>query len=138
MSIFADDWRDCLREQYRYVVQQQDQRTEATLTDVLHEAGFSDDELAALRLEATMRAEDMPDDYVPEEIQTLVQGVDVAPEAPEAIPDEPPVVVVDEDEPEPAPLTFDELAAEESPEPLDEPDEPDEAEPDSPQQMSLF
>ncbi len=139
--IFADDWRDCLREQYKYVIRQQDHRTEATLTDVLHQVGFTDDELAALRLDATMRADDMPDDYVPEEVQAAYAGVDV-PEASQMVADEPADAVVEADEDaieDETPATYDELleqaeetlAEEEVP---GEPDEPD----DAPEQLSLF
>jgi hypothetical protein len=135
--IFADDWRDCLREQFKYVIRQQDQRTQATLLSVLYEVGFTDDELDALRLEATMRAEDMPDDYVPDAVRQSYAGVDV-PEAAEVVEDE------DEDdalEPE-APATYDELI-EQVEEVADEdvvdeaPEEPEDDE-DSPQQMSMF
>lgn len=66
MSVFSDDWRDCLREQYQYVVRQQDRVTERSLLVVLHQVGFSDDELRQLKLAATMRADDLPDDFVPD------------------------------------------------------------------------
>lgn len=145
--IFADDWRDCLREQYKYVIQQQDRRTEATLTQMLYEVGFSEDELAALRLQATLRTEDMPEDYVPEEVQQHYAGVDVT--GPEEPAEEVTVLAADEvpEEEDPAleAATFDEMVAEDAPaEPdaLDEDvdDAPDSADdsPDSPQQMSLF
>ncbi len=83
MSVFADDWRDCLRAQFRYVIQQQDHHTEESLAAVMLDMGFSEDELHALRLEASIRAEDMPDDFVPEEVLASVSapGVDVPPEA---------------------------------------------------------
>lgn len=142
--IFADDWRDTLREQYKYVIQQGDTRTEETLTQVLHEVGFTDDDLAALRLEATMRAEDMPDDYVPDEVKQSFAGVDVPAE--EAVTDR----VAAEDEAddiaiEEEPATYDELVemAEELPdEDADELDNADDPAPeddeDSAQQMSMF
>ncbi len=66
--IFADDWRDCLREQYKSVIRQQDTRTETTFTAVLYDVGYTQDELTALKFEATLRADDMPDDYVPEAV----------------------------------------------------------------------
>jgi hypothetical protein len=136
--IFADDWRDCLREQFKYVIRQQDHRTQATLLSVLYEVGFTDDELDALRLEATMRAEDMPDDYVPDAVRQSYAGVDVPEAAAEVVEDE------DEDNaPEPeAPATYDELI-EQVEEVVDEdvvdeaPEEPEDDE-DSPQQMSMF
>ncbi|HLV36525.1 MAG TPA: hypothetical protein VKY59_15470 [Spirillospora sp.] len=139
--IFADDWRDCLREQYRYVIRQQDKRTEATLTEVLQEVGFSEDELAALKLEATMRADQMPDDYVPEAISAAAYaGVEVVEAAAGGVvdiaaePDEAAAELNDEE-----PTMFDDLAAEESLDEVNEPDSEDEDDdPDVPQQLSLF
>ncbi|MBZ0303290.1 MAG: hypothetical protein K8J31_26340 [Anaerolineae bacterium] len=140
--IFADDWRDCLREQYRYVLQQQESRTEATLTQVLHEVGFSEDELAALKLDATLRAEDMPDDYVPEEVtQQYYAGVEVPDAAPveaadeEALPDL--TSPMDDIDSEPEIVTFDEQVLEAPVEALEAGGEPDDDE-DAPQQLSLF
>ena len=139
--IFADDWRDCLREQYKAVIQQQDARTETTLTAVLYVVGFTQDELAALKFEATLRADDMPDDYVPEEIeQQYYAGVDVP--AAEVI--EPVAQIVEmaetiEEDDEPDSELPDELPVESA---LDDEDlldatEPDD-EPDQPQQLSMF
>jgi hypothetical protein len=71
MSVFADDWRECLREQYKSVVRNEDRVTLQSLTAVMHQVGFTDDELTQLRIEATMRVEDMPDDFVPD--MSLVQ-----------------------------------------------------------------
>lgn len=140
--IFADDWRDCLREQYKYVIRQQDKRTEETLTSVLHDVGFDDDELRALKLEATMRAEDMPDDYVPDEVKSVHAGAEpVIEEAPvEELVIE---AEIDEAEEEPEPVTYDELVEQEA-EPetedaLDDEQAPeDDEDADAPQQMSLF
>lgn len=64
MSVFTDEWRRCLREQYKYVIRNQDRVTRPSLTDVLHSVGFTDDELRQLEIEATMRVEDVPDDFV--------------------------------------------------------------------------
>lgn len=73
---FADEWRECLREHYKYIIREQDRVTERSLLTVMHEVGFDDAELAELRVLATMRAEDMPEDYIPEAIyQTM--GVDL-------------------------------------------------------------
>ena len=103
---------------------------------------FTDDELAALRLEATMRADDMPDDYVPDEVKNSYVGVDL-PEAPIETVEEVSTTLVDvadadelEDE---TPPTYDELVEQaeetlEEPEIEEAPDEPD----DSPEQLSLF
>jgi hypothetical protein len=66
MSIFADEWRACLREQYKFVVAANEQVTLQSLTEVMVQVGFGDDELAQLRVEATIRVEDVPDDFVPD------------------------------------------------------------------------
>lgn len=66
MSVFEDEWRACLREQYKYVIRNGDHVTLRSLVPVLHEVGFTDDELAQLRIEATLRTEDVPDDFVPD------------------------------------------------------------------------
>jgi hypothetical protein len=66
MSVFGDDWRDCLREQYKYVVQQEDNITKQSLTDVLNSVGFSERELTELGVEATMHVDDVPEDFTPD------------------------------------------------------------------------
>lgn len=85
-SIFADDWRDCLRSHYQAVVRRNDQLTLKTLVGVMHEVGFNDDELRDLEFNATLRTEDVADDYVPDmEIMSGAQPV-AKPEAPAAEP----------------------------------------------------
>lgn len=64
-SPFADDWRECLREHYKYVIRTDDKAALQTLPSVLHEAGFSDDDLRQIELEATMHVDDAPADFVP-------------------------------------------------------------------------
>lgn len=126
-SIFADEWRDCLREHYMYVIREQDNVTRPTLTKVMLEAGFSDEELAELRVRATIRADEMPEDFVPD-MDVLEAKIQPVPEMPvmevsspeEVIEDEPPV---------------DELVAQEVEEIEEEIEEDD---PDQPQQLSLF
>jgi hypothetical protein len=65
-SPFTDDWRDCLRAHYQEVVRNQDHVTERTLVGVLHEVGFSESEMAELKVLATLRVEDVPPDFVPD------------------------------------------------------------------------
>lgn len=112
MSVFADDWRACLREHYMHVVRTGDRVTLPSLTLVMHEVGFTDGDLAELRVLATMRADDMPADYVPPEVAQArtFAAVEVAPE-PDDLPPEP--------EPEIE-------------------DEPDAGDCDAPKQLSLF
>jgi hypothetical protein len=129
--VFAEDWRDCLREQYRYVVRQQDMHTVATLTEVLYEVGFGSNELAALHREATLHAEHRPDDIVPQAPPSpaLTAGVDLPL----------PLAAVDE-EPEPEAVLPSE-AAEPADHLLDEAESTPAApenDADLPQQLSLF
>jgi len=65
-SIFTDEWRRCLRAHYMDVIRRNDQITLKSLVRVMHDTGFNDDELAELRVRATMRADEMPDDFVPD------------------------------------------------------------------------
>ena len=66
MSIFSMDWRACLREQYKQVFRIQDSSVKESLTDIMLRAGFTEAELAQLCIEATMRTEDAPADFVPD------------------------------------------------------------------------
>ena len=63
-SVFFEEWMRSLREQYKYVVRKQDKVALPSLTAVLHQIGFTDDELTQLRLEATLRQDDVGADYV--------------------------------------------------------------------------
>lgn len=117
---FVDEWRECLREHFKYIIREQDSVTERSLVTVMHEVGFDDAELAELRVLATMRAEDMPDDYVPQEVFQS-PGVDLpASEVVEAAAPEP--------EEEAVPVDVAEVST----------PAPDEVVDDGPKQMSLF
>lgn len=61
MSIFADDWRECMIEQYKEVIRNDDRVTLKSLIVVMHDVGFTDDEMAQYRMEATMKNE-VPDE----------------------------------------------------------------------------
>src|SRR4051794_37941903 len=64
-SIFADEWRNCLRAHFTTVIRNNDKITEKTLRGVMFEAGFTDAELKELTVRATMRVEDVGEDFVP-------------------------------------------------------------------------
>lgn len=89
-SVFAQDWREALQAHYKHVVRNNDQITLKTLVGVLHDVGFTDDDLRQLAFEATLRTEDVADDFVPDmEIMSGAQPVakpDVS--APEVVPPE--------------------------------------------------
>ncbi len=65
-SVFFDEWLRSLREQYKEVVRNDDRVTLPTLTTVMQSVGFGDDELRSLRLEATMRADEVAEDFAPD------------------------------------------------------------------------
>jgi hypothetical protein len=74
-NVFADEWRECLEEHYKYVVQKDaNPNNVQSLQKVLLQPNgnrppiFTESELEALNLQATLRAEDMPDDYVPPQV----------------------------------------------------------------------
>jgi hypothetical protein len=79
-SIFADSWRDCLREHYKHVIRSDpNPRNLETLKTVLLRPNgdqppiFTESELRQLYVEATMRADQMPDGFVPEELLQEMQ-----------------------------------------------------------------
>lgn len=137
---FADDWRDCLKAHYTAVVRAGDRITEPTLTQVMVEAGFSEAALAEMKVLATLRSEDVPEDFVPD-LNALAAAdeprVFAAVTVPEAAPaaDEAPAAEL--------PLTADEQAAveelntEEAP-PAEAEVPDDEPDIEAPQQLSLF
>ncbi len=63
---FHEEWRDCLRAHFLYVIQSGDRVTEPSLGLVMLEAGFTEAELAELRVRATLRVEDAPPGFVPD------------------------------------------------------------------------
>lgn len=63
-SVFFEEWIRSLREQYKHVLRQDDRVTLPTLTAVMLDVGFSEDELAQLRIEATMHVDRIGSDHV--------------------------------------------------------------------------
>jgi hypothetical protein len=86
-SIFADEWRDCLRAHFTNVIRTEDKITERTLRGVMiHEAGFTDAELKELAVLATAHVDDAPADFVPDlEILQEEAPVSVAVAMPEQV-----------------------------------------------------
>lgn len=78
-SIFFEEWRRCLGEQYKFSVRRDDQITLKTLVPTLQRLGFSDEDLRQLYFEATLRADELPEDFLPE-------VPDFSPPEPEALP----------------------------------------------------
>jgi predicted component of viral defense system (DUF524 family) len=64
-SIFSQDWRDCLDAHYRDVVQRGDTVTESSLSMILYQLGYREDELKEMKLYATMRTENLQADFIP-------------------------------------------------------------------------
>ncbi|MBK8023347.1 MAG: hypothetical protein IPK19_18425 [Chloroflexi bacterium] len=150
-SPFADDWRECLRAHYQYVVRANDRRTLETLTRVLNQVGFEEDELSELYVRATMHVDDAAEDFTPDmTVVAAMVSVAASPTAPteliaaaeaaaqvqenppeaEAVGAEyPPVDAYPPDEAEPSFAAAPEAAVEGEDPPYD---------PAGPQQMSLF
>jgi hypothetical protein len=133
---FDDEWRECLQSHFMYVIRSGDEATERTLSGVMLQAGFDDKALIELRIRATMRVEQMSEDFVPDfaalEEQLAAQVEAQQAQAAQAV--EPPsgaiqsVEIAEEAAQEEAP-------AEPEPPPSDEYYAPPD---DTPQQMSLF
>ena len=62
-SVFHEEWLRSLREQYKHIVRNDDRVTLPSLTAVMQRLGFRDDELAQLRIEATMHMDDVGEDF---------------------------------------------------------------------------
>jgi hypothetical protein len=65
-NIFADEWVECLEAHYMHVIRTKDKVTEPSLSIVMHSAGFTDKQLAELRVRATMHVDDVGEDFVPD------------------------------------------------------------------------
>ncbi|MCU0474943.1 MAG: hypothetical protein MUC99_02315 [Anaerolineae bacterium] len=65
-SPFTDEWRACLREHYKATARANERETLKTLGGVMNRVGFREDELRELYVLATMRADDLPADFVPD------------------------------------------------------------------------
>ncbi len=131
ISPFADDWRACLRAHYMFVARAQDKPTMESLTGVLHQVGFGEDELRGLYVRATQHVDDVPDDFMPD--MTVLAAIT----APDPIPEALIAAAVEAAAPEnqvPPDATLDDPDAEtETPE---EPPVP--FDPEGPQQLSMF
>ncbi len=82
-SIFADEWRECLRAHFTIVMRTNDKITEKTLRGVMIEAGFTDAELKELTVRATMHVDHVGADFVPdmtvlEAESVIVPGIELA------------------------------------------------------------
>lgn len=56
-SVFYEEWRDCLRAHYLYVVRNNDRITEPTLRVVLQDAGITQSEIESWHQEALAQRE---------------------------------------------------------------------------------
>lgn len=148
-NIFADDWVECLEAHYMHVIRTNDKVTEPSLSIVMHSAGFSDEQLAELRVRATMHVDDVGKGFVPdlevldahnhqhneaEAVEAHVYNipVEVAPALTEAAPVEVEAVIQTEV------LVEAELQGETLEEEILDEQEPQKKDPDEPQQLSLF
>lgn len=65
-NIFRDDWIECLEAHYMHVIRNNDKVTQPSLTVVMQQAGFTQSDLAGLRVRATMHVDDVGADFVPD------------------------------------------------------------------------
>ena len=147
-SVFFDDWLNSLREQYKYVIRQDDQVALPSLTTVMLEAGFDEGDLVALRAEVGVpAAETVTAPETDNETVTEVEPPAPTSESPaaDAKATAPVVAEPDADIPDAAddaPLTFDEGIALSVADESDELDEAIDAENIDPAeesaQMSMF
>lgn len=158
-SVFFEEWLRSLREQYKHVARSGDSVTLPTLTAVMQNVGFGEAELRQLRLEATLRADDVAEDIVPDlDIVAPAKsapaqdddGQPIATQAPEEASRLTPAVDVSqlEDDGDSEALTFEDslaheaeaIEASEEDDKLADADAADEpkADPDAPQQQSMF
>jgi hypothetical protein len=125
---FTDDWRDSLRAHYLYVVRENDHVTLRTLVSVMHQVGYTDDDLRQMYLEATIRADDLPDDFLPDMAYAQPPEAAAPPQQVEAVGAYGDAPATSHDEPPP-----DEPEAHDGDE-----DEPPSPPSDAPRQLSLF
>ena len=132
-SIFSEEWRDCLRAHYTTVARANDRITEKTLRGVMFEAGFSEEELRQLYLQATAHVDDVSEDFTPD-MEFITEAVQVVAAAPAEAPSAAEVA-----EPEIVEAVEEVIEAEAEIEQADEPDQ-DEQPKDDPgvTQLSLF
>ncbi len=132
-NIFADDWYTCLREQYMEVVRQQDHKTLNSLTSVMLEVGYSESDLREMQVMATAHVDDVGVDFVPD-LHILEPAIHAGVEIVEAVEE------AHEDAQDDAPPTYEEALqeVEVAPEEAGTDEDTDDAEPDNPQQLSLF
>lgn len=62
-SVFHQEWLRSLREQYKHVARQDDRVTMSSLTAVMLKVGFRENELAQLKIEATMHVDAVGEDF---------------------------------------------------------------------------
>jgi hypothetical protein len=140
---FDTEWRECLRAHYTHVIRTGDKVTEPSLTVVLHQVGFTDAELAELRVRATLHVDSLPADFVPDLHALDVRPPDEprsfpsvelpAPPVEDALPPDPPESVLTAEDQGEADAETEPPSADEAPD-----TEPPPPNPDAPQQLSFF
>lgn len=64
-SPFGEAWRDSLREQFKRVARTGSPQRLEDMIALLTRQGFSQEEINALYIRATMRTDDLPEDFTP-------------------------------------------------------------------------
>ncbi len=70
-SPFDDARRDCLREHYKQVVRDSNTHRHDEMTQIMLQAGFNEDELVTLFVQATMLGEGLTDDFYISDLAAL-------------------------------------------------------------------
>ncbi len=65
-SPFQDDWKQNLTEHYKQIVQTGNSTQRENGKLMMQQAGFTEKEISALYIEATMHLDDVPRDFVPD------------------------------------------------------------------------
>jgi hypothetical protein len=141
-NIFADEWHECLQAHYMHVVRTNDRVTLPSLTVVMHQAGFSESELAELRVRATMHVDKVDANFVPDLDILESAGQEEEAQREDARSEQDAPVFAVPDMPEESAVEFvppedeDEADLEDGIDPV--PDDIPEDDPDAPEQLSLF
>lgn len=65
-SPFTDDWHAMQTSQFTYIMRTGDAQQRAAAIHVMRQTGYSEAQIRALYIDATMHADDVPPDFVPD------------------------------------------------------------------------
>lgn len=65
-NIFADDWREQQETQFQYIARVGTPEQRISMRIIMHDLGYTDEQLDLLYLHATMHQDELPLDFVPD------------------------------------------------------------------------